>query len=266
MNKKMITIGVAVLVVLSLLGGGLYYVFGQKPAETEEQTKNKKRVSEPENILPVAERPVIYLVPKADGHNIDIIIQEVKKAATDAEYTMEYQTGTLVQAQENIISLASLPATETVFLGSCSAGGKCTFHEDIGGGSLRTRFAGDQSYVLRQDWKYIDNTEKESAFSSKDAFFQIESEDLASQRYLIIFNNPGYPEGLTGTPVSDPYVIQGSSAISGKATLTVRATQEGNLVLMGWDGKEWHEFEGTVDGKSVTAEVELMPLYIVVTK
>jgi hypothetical protein len=266
MNKKMILIGVAVLVVLAGLGGGLYYVFGAKPATTEEETKNKKRVSEPENILPVAERPVIYLVPKADGRNIDIVIHEVKKEATDAEYTLEYQTGTLVQAQENIISLASLPATETVFLGSCSAGGKCTFHEDIGGGSLRTRFAGDQSYVLRQDWKYLDNIEKESAFSSKDAFFQIESEDLASQRYLIIFNNPGYPEGLEGTPASDPYVIQGSSALSGTANLTIRATQEGSLSIMGWDGEEWHEFTGTVDGKSVTAEVDLMDLYIAVTK
>lgn len=266
MNRKMMTIGAVILVVLALLGGGLYYVFGNKTQTTEEQTKNKKRVSEPENILPVAERPVIYLIPKADGHNIDIIINEVKKAATDAEYTLEYQTGTLVQAQENVISLASLPITETVFLGTCSAGGKCTYHEDIPGGSLRTRFAGDQSYVLKSDWKYVDNKAKETAVSSKDAFFQIDSKELAKQAYIIIFNGPGYPEGLTGTPVSDPYVIQGSSALSGTANLTVRATQEGNLTLMGWDGKEWHEFKGTVDGKSVTAEVELMPLYIVVTK
>lgn len=266
MNKKMLGIGAAVLIVLVLLGGGLYYVFGSKPTVAEDTSKNKKRVSEPENILPVAERPVIYLAPQADGRNIDIIIQEVKKAATDAEYTLEYQTGTLVQAQENVISLASLPITETVFLGTCSAGGKCSYHEDIPGGSLRTRFAGDQSYVLKSDWKYIDNKAEESAFSSKDAFFQIESTDLADQRYLIIFNGPGYPAGLEGTPASDPYVLQGSNSLSGKANLTLRASQEGALSIMGWDGEEWKEFTGTVDGKSVTAEVDVMPLYIAVTK
>lgn len=266
MNKKMIVIGAAVLIVLGLLGTGLYYVFGNQPAPQEEETKNKKRVVEPENVIPVAERPVIYLVPKADGHNIDIVIDSVKKAATDAEYTLEYQTGTLVQAQENIISLTSLPATETVFLGTCSAGGKCTYHEDIPGGSLRTRFAGAETYVLKSDWKYIDNEAKENAFSSKDAFFQITSDDLANQRYLIIFNGPGYPEGLEGTVASDPYTVQGSSKLSGTGELTLRATQEGNLVIMGWDGTTWKEFSGTVDGKSITAEVDLLPLYIVVAK
>lgn len=266
MNKKLVIIAAVVVVVLGLLGAGLYYVFGSNTEATQEETKNKKRVTEPENIIPVAERPVIYLVPKADGHNIDIVIQAVKKAATDAEYTLEYQTGTLVQAQENVIALAQLPVTETVFLGSCSAGGKCSFHEDVTGGVLRVRFAGDQSYVLKQDWKYIDNTAKETAVSSKDAFFQVESDSLASQRYIIVYNNPGYPDGLEGTPVSDPYVIQGSATLTGTANLTLRASQEGTLSIMGWDGSEWHEFSGTVEGKSITAEVELMPLYIVVTK
>lgn len=266
MNKKMIFVILGIVLVLGALGGGLYYVFGAKPANQEEETKNKKRVVEPENVIPVAERPVIYLVPKADGHNIDIIIDEVKKSASEAEYTLEYQTGTLVQAQENIISLAALPATESVFLGSCSAGGKCTMHEDIGTGSLRTRFAGTDSYVLRSDWKFIDNAEEETAFSSKDAFFQIESEEFEDRRYMIIFNGPGYPEGLEGTPVSDPYVIRSSAPLSGEATLTMRATQEGSLSIMGWDGESWTEFEGSVEGKSISAEVELMQLYIIVSK
>lgn len=266
MNKKMLLIIVGVLVFLTAVGGGLYYAFGSKPSTSEEETKTKKRVSEPENILPVAERPVIYLLPKADGHNIEIVIDTVKKKATDAEYTLEYQTGTLVQAQENTISLANLPVTENVFLGTCSAGGKCSFHEDIQGGSLRTRFAADQSYVLKSDWKYIDNKTKENAFSSRDAKFQMTSDDLADQRYLVIFNTPGYPEGLKGTPVSDPYTLNGSADISGKAELTIRANEEGDLVIMGWDGKTWQEFKGTVDGKMITANVDVMSLYIAVKK
>lgn len=266
MNKKLTFIIVGVVIFLAAVGGGLYYAFGSKSSNTEEETTTKKRISEPENILPVAERPVIYIIPKADGHNLDIVIDTVKNNATEAEYTLEYQTGTLVQAQENVIELASLPVTESVFLGSCSAGGKCTFHEDIQGGSLRARFTGDKPYVLKQDWKYIDNKEGEAAFSSRDAKFQISSEDLADERYVVIYNSPGYPEGLEGTAVSDPYTLTGSSTIQGTGELTIRATEEGDLTIMGWDGTEWQEFTGTVDGKAVTAEVDLMQLYIAVKK
>lgn len=262
----MILIIVGVLLFLAAIGGGLYYAFGTSSSTEKEQTSNKKRISEPENILPVAERPVIHIEPIADGHHLNIMIESVKKAATDAEYTLEYQTGTLVQAQENVISLASLPVYEEVFLGTCSAGGKCTYHEDIQGGSLRTRFAGTESYVLKSDWKYIDNAAGEGAFSSRDAKFQITSEDLENQRYVVIFNTPGYPEGLEGTPASEPYTLDVSSALSGTAELTIRGTEEGDLAIMGWDGEEWHEFTGTVDGKAVTAEVDLMTFYIAVVK
>lgn len=267
MKKKQLIILVSGVVVLAILAAGLFYVFGQKPTTDQAQTTNKKRVVEPENVIAVAERPVIYLSPEADGHNISITVESVKKAATEVEYTLEYQTGTLVQAQENVIELADLPVKETVFLGTCSAGGKCTYHEDIPGGSLRTRFSGgSDSYVLKSDWKYIDNSAKEIAFSSKDAKFQISSTDLKTQRYLIIFNGPGYPEGVTGTVVSDPYILQGSGTLTGTAELTLRATEEGNLAIMGWDGTNWHEFTGTTDGKNITAKVELLPLYVVVNK
>ncbi|PIY79706.1 MAG: hypothetical protein COY81_01165 [Candidatus Pacebacteria bacterium CG_4_10_14_0_8_um_filter_43_12] len=267
MKKKQLMLVAGGIIILALLAGGLWYAFGQKSTEEQAQTNNKKRVVEPENVISVAERPVIYLTPEADGHNISISIESIKKPATEAEYTMEYQTGTLVQAQENVIQLAELPVKETVFLGTCSAGGKCTYHEDIPGGSLKTRFSGGtDSYVLKSDWKYIDNSTKETAFSSKDAKFQIDSADLKTQRYLIIFNGPGYPEGLTGKVVSDPYILQGSSKLTGIADLTIRATEEGELAIMGWDGSSWQDFGGTVEGKNVTATVDLLPLYIVVIK
>jgi hypothetical protein len=35
---------------------------------------------------------------------------------------------------------------------------------------------------------------------------------------------------------------------------------------MGYDGEKWKEFTGTLDGKMITAEVDLMQLYVVVRK
>jgi hypothetical protein len=84
------------------------------------------------------------------------------------------------------------------------------------------------------------------------------------QMLIMSFNTAGYPEGLKGDVLSDPYSLTASSELDGKATLTMRANEEGELKIAGWDGKTWQEFEGKVEGKMIEAEVELMELYVVV--
>lgn len=264
-NKTILAaLGIGLLV---LVGGGYvaYAKFFKKSETTAQEAPKKKRVSDPVNVLPVAERPYMQIVPVGDGRNLMILVKSLKKPATEAEYELEYQAGSLLQGAFGAIELGKIPAEAKILLGSCSAGGACTYHTDVKGGTLVTRFKGeDSSYALKSDWKYIDNAKKETEFSSKDAKFQMASKDLASQRYLIIFNDAGYPEGLTGTPVSDPYSLTVSSDLKGTGTLTMRAQEEGTLSIMGWDGSTWKSFSGTVDGKSITAEVPLMELYIVV--
>ncbi|MEX0896250.1 MAG: hypothetical protein WDZ94_04975 [Patescibacteria group bacterium] len=269
MNKKMIIIVLSVLIGISALAAGAYwFLTGSNDQLAEDEAPTKRRIEEPENVIPVSQRPVISVRPEADGRHVIISIEAVKKPATEAEYILEYQTGTLVQAQQGLISIPSAPVTERILMGSCSAGGACTYHEDIQGGPLRTRFdgGGGEAYALQSDWRYFDNADQESAFSSRDVLFQIESDDLASQRYLIIFNGSGYPAGLEeyGEVVSDPYHLNVSGTLSGEGTLTMRAREEGNLKIMGWDGSDWAEFEGEVDGRMITAEVPLLPFYIVV--
>jgi hypothetical protein len=260
---------------LLMIGGGLVAVLiaggviakvaltgkDQAPADSGQQ---KKRIAEPVNVLPVTDRPVVTLSPAADGHNVSITVSELKKPATEVEYELEYQAGSLLQGAFGNLELGALPASKQLLLGSCSAGGACTFHEDVQGGTLLMRFSGPENYALKSEWRYFDNKTKETALSSKDAKFQISSPALAAARYVIIYNSPGFPAGLKGTPVSDPYSLVASSTLTGDAELTMRATEEGALKLMGWDGKAWQEFTGTVDGKSVTAKVKLLPLYILV--
>ncbi|MBP7875766.1 hypothetical protein KA012_02100 [Candidatus Woesebacteria bacterium] len=269
LNQKSIRLfGIVVLVGLLILGGVSLYLNFQKKSAAVAPTPEpaKRRVVEPTNIIPVAERPVVYVMPEADGRNLTLEVVSVKKPATSVEYELEYQAGELLQGVNGALDLASLPAKTTQLMGSCSAGGKCSYHENVKGGSLLLKFIAAENYSLKQDWKYIDNKAKETAFSSKDAKFQLESKDLATTRYLVIYNSPGYPEGLSGTVVSDPYTIQTSSPLKGAASLTMRATEEGNLVIMGFDGSKWTEFKGALDGKMITADVTLLPLYVVVMK
>jgi len=261
-NQKVIAGIVAVLVLLGV-GVGVYSTT-RKPAEVVEETTKKKKTVRNYNVIDVDERPYVKIVP-VDARNISIVVDTLKKPAATVDYELEYQTGTLVQGAFGQIELTSVPATEKILLGSCSAGGSCTYHEDIKGGELRAFFEGSETFDLKSDWKYIEN-DGETAFTSKDAFFQIESKDLASANLLVIYNSPGYPGELEGTLASEIYSLTSNRLLSGSAELTIRAKQEGTLTIMGWDGSKWQQFETTTDGKAATATVELMEAYVVVTE
>ncbi|MBU0974624.1 hypothetical protein KKD03_02900 [Patescibacteria group bacterium] len=261
-NKKVLVI---VGVLLLAVGIGIFAKSKSKTTVVIEEPKLKKtKITEPLNIIDVGDRPYIVISPNSDGKNITIAVNTVKKDSSAVDYELEYQAGSLLQGVFGSIELGKLPASTKQLLGSCSAGGACTYHKDVTGGHLTTRFNGSENYALKSEWKYIENKESGDALSSRDAKFQISSPKLESVRLAVVFNSPGYPEKLSGKVVSDPYSLQTIPTVTGTATLTMRAMEEGELVIMGWNGSQWTEFTGTVEGKSVTAEVELMELYVVV--
>ncbi len=265
--KKIIPI---VLVVALVLGGGIFAVVKimQKPAPTATPIQ-KKKITDPVNIIDVADRPYVQIIPK-DVHNIAIAINDLKKPATSVDYEIEYQTGTSLEGAVGAFPVNTTPTVDkNILLGSCSAGGACRYHEDVQGGTLLTKYSGGpESYALKSEWHYIDNKSSVTAMESKDAKFQVESPDLAQQRIVIIFNSPGYPKGLSGTVVSDPYTLDGLVALKGNGKITMRAnTDVTKASIMGWNGSAWTEFPATVDSKTATADnVSLMQLYILVKK
>lgn len=257
----MISIGLVSLIVIL---GGVFFFNKNKTTDTPAEIQ-KKKLSLPMNVIPVAERPYLTLLPSADGHYITIGIENLKKEAGEMSYEIEYQTGSMLQGFQGLLSLDKMPSSEKKLFGSQSAGGAITYHEDIKGGSLLTRYTeGSEPYALKSDWKYIENTKRETAFSSKDAKFQIDGKTLAQQRYLIIFNTPGYPEGIPGEIASEVYSLTSSGSLAGEADLTIRANEEGELKIAAWDGEDWITYEGEVDSKMITATVDLAELYVVV--
>jgi len=253
-NKRLIIIG---LIILALIGG-FFIIRARNSRNTTENTTQKKRLSLPTNVISIEERPYLAIRPLADGRNIKIYVELLKKSANTIEYSIDYQTGTLVQGADGEMNASPLPAIAEIFFGSCSAGGACTYHEDVKGGSLLTSYlGGDEPYALKSDWKYIDNLDKKTAHSSKDAKFQIDGKNLGQQRFIIIFNTPGYPTGLPGTIASELYSLETSASLTGQAELTIRANEEGELKIAAWNGSEWTTYEGEIDGKMITATVDL---------
>ena len=260
-----------VIAIALIVIGGIFFWVNKNSSNTDEPTAaaqlKKRNISEPVNIIPLAERPYTSIRPDVDGRHLYLTIHGIKKAATEMEYELEYASGSLQQGVFGSIDISKLPATTKQLMGTCSAGGACSYHTEVTGGSLVTRFAGEQNYALKTQWRYLENKQKETKFGSTDAKFQIESPELAKAALLIIADASGYPEGLEGTAISAPYSLQTAPAVSGKATLTIRTTEEAEkAIIMGYNGSEWKAFPATITDKAATAEVDLLELYVVVAE
>jgi hypothetical protein len=254
----------------------LYFLIkpNSNPKPTTENSQVRNRISEPVNEIDINDGPYLKLIPKADGRNMTIQVVSVKKPADSMDYELEYQAGSTTQGEFKSIDLSSLPAQIDAFFGSCSAGGACTYHTDIVGGSLLARFESisNDTYVLKQDWRYFDNQEKSTKIASKDAKFQLESDDLKTQKIMVVYNTPGYPGNFDelGKLISEVYTVNSSSSLSGKGSLIMRTNETINsdqtASILGFDGSNWLTFDTTLEDKTATAQVDLLEAYVVVVK
>lgn len=269
MKKKQLLIIIPISIVILLIVLGFAVVNKIKKAtkvEVKKEEPVKKRITEPVNVIPVSERPYLKIIPTADGKHLNIIVQTEKKSASSYDFELEYQSGTVLQFAMNTLILDQIPNSYELLLGSCSAGGACSYHEDIKGGTMLARFITDQDkYTVKSDWVYVYKAKANNEYSSKDAKLQFTSNDIKAS-FLVIYNTPGYPMGLSSEPVSEIYSLTASSELSGKANLTLRINEEKEAVIMGYNGTSWQEFPTTRNGKDLTAEVDLMEAYTAVAK
>ncbi len=305
LSKKTIVV-LAVMGVIALISGVVLLVSNKNQDHSEpevEQETRARRLNEPVNEIPVLERLHVNIEPLADGNHLNITIHQLNKDADQVEYEIEYQAGTMLQGAMGELEIKELPLSEEIFLGSCSAGGACTYHEDISSGNLFLKFIGEDNYALKTNWRYFDNAAKETKIASSDAKFQLESDHLASTRYLVVHHSPGIPEGLeellenelgsqlqeaeieaevetraeanakteaeTGSSslelISDPYTVSSSSSLSGTGQVLIRLSEDSKTAkIAGFDGTSWTLFDTNLDGKEVRAEVKLMKLYVVI--
>ncbi|MBP7774404.1 hypothetical protein KA078_01290 [Candidatus Woesebacteria bacterium] len=262
-QKQLVIIGGIVVALLGVGGFAAYKQLNKPAAVVATPAPQKKKITEPVNIIPVAERPVLHMVPGADGRRVTVVVDAVKKDAALMDFELEYNTENLIQGGAGQIDLAKLPAQKEFLLGSCSAGGACTYHKDVTGGTLLARFQGPENYAVKNDWRFTENKKKETTFSSKDAKFTLTSDELKQVSYAVVYNSPGFYQGISGTPASDIYAVSLSGTVSKPVQVSVRAAEEGSLKLLGWDGKVWQDLKAEVDGKMVKATAPLMQLYLV---
>lgn len=229
----------------------------------------RPKIEEPVNIVPIEERAYTTLEilrngQKPLGKELNLTVADSKEADT-IEYELEYQAGTSVQGGVGTIfpSKDTAPYEVRILLGSCSAGGACSYHEGVKGGTILLRFKGSQVGNLKGEWSYYvpNNNGK---YSSRDGKFQIDASDLESG-YTIISQTMGVPKVVNGEILAGPYHLDSTAKAKNNMSLTMRLNDEADKVkLLMWNGKSYKTIAGKVDGKTLTANINSLGTYLVV--
>lgn len=271
MKMKKYTPIIAVVVLL-LVAGGVFAFMRSRGGEEQTAQEGVVKIPEKFNEIPVEERPYVHLAPTTEpgkrvGSSLEMTVYDLKKPAVKGEYELEYQSGTLLQGAFGRLNLNNLPDDQTLFLGSCSAGGKCSYHEEVSGGAIILRFEDDakSEFALKNEWSYIANTERSDTFSSRDAKFTMTGVGLARVSHAAILVPPGYPENPEQRVLSLPYAVGTLPAVTGTVEVGIRLNEDAaEAVVLGWNGEAWVELETTVTDRVATASGPFYEAYVAV--
>ena len=232
----------------------------EKPAE-------RPKVQETVNTAPLAERTYATLAFAAEsrhpvGRELTLTVAEAK-GASKIEYELEYQAGTLVQAGLGSITPADeeAPYKRDILLGSCSAGGACSYHQDVLGGTLLLRFKDSAVGNLKGEWNFYEPG-NDGNFSSRDGKFQLEAAKLKNA-FVVISQTLGLPKSVDGEVVAGPYYFETTATLMGEMPATIRLAKEGNATLWHWDGKTYREIPSSATEKTLTAKLKETGTYLV---
>ena len=264
--------GVVAVVVIAVLVWWLSRGKSEPEPETEVAEVvevKKKRITAPQNVLPLSERPVVSLKPfsKDGGRFVSIEISQVRVPAQTAEYEIVYNivgtsavsaTGAKIptpegeaegglQAFMGELSLNSLPTRTENRFGTCSAGGAC-INNNVDFGYITLNFDAEQKYGVNSSWTYFEKGVASSA--SFDQAFTLTADELAGASDYLLLEMMGLPDGLTGevVTVADDgkdggikpvaYQLRLSKQLSATTGQVTFANDEGSQLAI-YDGQAW---------------------------
>ena len=267
---------VIIIVVVILIVGGIAAFF--LLSSNKSQPESRKKITEPVNIVPVSDRPYTTLSPTSKGKHpagteVEITVHNPTLGATEAEYELEYQAGSLLQGAFGSIdfTIDKPPASKVILLGTCSAGGKCDYNKDVSGGTLLLRLSGgEQTFAVKGEWTYQLMSKREGRFSSRDSKFRVDvgKKGLPASTYVIVIQTMGLPAPVEGALIGGPYHITAGENKSIKtAELTLRLSEDVEAAtLLGWTGSSWKQYQSTVTDKTLTATIDRLTTFVAISE
>jgi hypothetical protein len=186
----------------------------------------------------LVDRPILSLVPRSDGHWLDMTVEKLKiKGATNMEYlliyTVEDDGGSRQQGVPGTLEIEGQDKlTAELLLGSESRG-NYRYDEGVERGTFTITFRNDNGRTLAKFESrfrmYTDTTEMVSA----DGNFSIELDEV-SDDYYVILDSIGVPGDQVVEPTAGPYGFYSSQIglFAGKVEVI-----SGELQF--WSGSKW---------------------------
>lgn len=266
MKKIILIITPILLIIISLL------VFKPFKKKVEPETPQNQFAGVPVNQLERAQRPYIQIAASSGksytaGREIELTVDNLN-GYDSGEYTVEYLSGSTLQGFGGLIDLYPMPFTQTKLLGSKSAGGSVTYHEDIKGGNLILMLVDQESAKtkLKSEWAFYQLNSQTKQASSRDAKFQLEAtRAFASSGFMTIFDTMGLPEPLEGEYLSAPYQLISTTKLTSPINFTLRLDENKPAKLMVYSNNSWQEVQDVAqDNKTLTFSSSLLGPFIAV--
>jgi hypothetical protein len=239
---------VTLLLSLVLLSG-----CGKKPSDSESATADDATGTRLViNQLDLSKRPFTVLAQHTSGRLLTFSLKntkEINQATTD----LEYLSGDLLKgARSTFEGPLDDPQTKSFLLGSCSAGGKCSFDRDLISGSLKLKLkikGETDTHVLKGDYVFV-----EDEVTTTDGRVTYTSNGKGNQ---ILLNTLGLPETVEGKVGLYPLAITSTSKnlITGKLKI-----RKGNVTkVMLHNGSSYQELDADIDDDQVTISLKHSP-------
>ncbi len=266
-----------IVVIFIILGVGGFFVYKKVISRPKDEARKTITSKKPEvNLLEREKRPYVTLIPRADGREVSMTINDLKNQEELVEYELEYQAGSMLQGAGGRIDFSEEPApvTKKLLFGSCSKG-KCKYDEDVSGGSLTLYFTGQEEYGLKTEFTLNKMEDKKGVFTSRDVKTSLDvgEKGLDNDVFVIVASTMGLPASPAGGPsevggevVAGPIgFFTAEKQTIKKATLTFKGIKaEGNLKVLGWDGSNWQEYETKLEDNTATAQVDQLATFVLV--
>lgn len=174
-------------------------------------------IEEEENIaeVPVDQRPVTMLVPRSDGHWMDLTVEDINvQGASSIEYEFTYTTvDGRSQGTGGTQPFSPGDNFESEILIGTTSSGNFYYDEGVESGELDLKFRNDEGKSIgRLTTPWVFRHEPESIEYEGFTFTPEESEDL----YFVALSTFGLPGTLPGTVSAGPVGFFASDEVEGE--------------------------------------------------
>ena len=249
--KKLAPVIIFALVLLSIITVLVLKKKSNDPISIDEQEAAGARLVI--NQLDQDKRPFNILSQHSTGKLLAFYLENTSYI-NGATVDLEYLSGDLLKgARSTLEAPISDPYTKAFLLGSCSAGGKCSFDKELISGSLKLKLkVQDESdiHVLKGDYSFVDGET-----TTTDG--RVTYTPTGKPSGEILLNTLGLPKKLESNMELYPIAITTTSSTTVKGKLEIR--KKGITKAMIYSRQGYQELDAVITEDTVTIDLNHTP-------